>query len=229
VRLPEGLQLLSRVDILQPLSKESLRALGLRLPITSLEQGQIFHTPMFSGTMLFLLLEGRIRVYKEVAGRELTLMMLEAGTMFGEMSFTAGGTQGAYAQATKPSKVCIMSHNQFRQLITDNPEVGLKVVEVLSKRQALYWNRMADIALKEVPARLAGLILQLVGSEGVAIPEGYEIPTRYTQEQLGDMIGAKRVAVTRALGELQRAGAVELRRRRIYVTDIKVLESAAGR
>jgi hypothetical protein len=43
------------------------------------------------------------------------------------------------------------------------------------------------------------------------------------------MIGARRVAVTRAVGEFRRAGAVELRRRRIYVTDIKVLENLAGR
>jgi CRP/FNR family transcriptional regulator, cyclic AMP receptor protein len=217
------------VDILRPLSQEDLRTLGSRLPITDLEQDQIFHTPVFSGAMIFLLLEGRIRIYKVVAERELTLIVLESGTMFGEMSLTAQGAHEAYTQAMQPSRVCAISHNQFRQLVMDNPEVGLRVAEVLSERQVLYWNRMADIALKEVPARLASLILQLVGSEGVAIPEGYRIPTRYTHEQLGAMIGARRVAVTRALGWLRRAGVVELRRRRIYVTDIKVLENLAGR
>jgi CRP/FNR family transcriptional regulator, cyclic AMP receptor protein len=229
VRSPEGLRLLSQVDILRPLSQEDLRTLGSRLPITDLEQDQIFHTPVFSGAMIFLLLEGRIRIYKVVAERELTLIVLESGTMFGEMSLTAQGAHEAYTQAMQPSKVCVMSHNQFRQLVMEKPEVGLRVAEVLSERQALYWNRMADISFKEIPARLAGLILQLVESEGVAIPEGYRIPTRYTHEQLGAMIGARRVAVTRAVGEFRRAGAVELRRRHIYVTDIKVLENLAGR
>ena len=229
MRSPEGCRLLSQVDILRPLSREDLRTLGSRLPIINLDQGQLFHTPVFSGAMIFLLLEGRIRVYKEVAGQELTIMVLDAGAMFGEMSLTARGAHEAYTQAMQPSKVCVMSHNQFRQLVMDNPEVGLRVAEVLSERQALYWNRMADISFKEIPARLAGLILQLVESEGVAIPEGYRIPTRYTHEQLGAMIGARRVAVTRALGGLRRAGVVELRRRRIYVTDIKVLENLAGR
>lgn len=229
MRSPEGLRLLSQVDILRPLSQEDLRTLGSRLPITDLEQDQIFHTPVFSGAMIFLLLEGRIRIYKVVAERELTLIVLESGTMFGEMSLTAQGTHEAYTQAMKPSKVCVMSHNQFRQLVMEKPEVGLRVAEVLSERQALYWNRMADISFKEIPARLAGLILQLVESEGIAIPEGYRIPTRYTHEQLGAMIGARRVAVTRAVGEFRRAGAVELRRRCIYVTDIKLLENLAGR
>ena len=226
--VPEGLRLLSGVDVLRPLSREALSTLGSKLPITRLEPGQIFYTPVFSGAMIFLLLEGRIRVYKVVAEGEFTLMVLESGTMFGEMSLTARGIQEAYTQAMIPSKVCAISHNQFRQLVMENPEVGLKVVEVLSERQALYGNRMADIALKEVPARLAGLILQLVESEGVATPEGNRIPTRYTQEQLGAMIGAKRVAVTRALGELRKAGTVEIRRRHIYVKDVEALERDAG-
>jgi CRP/FNR family cyclic AMP-dependent transcriptional regulator len=92
----------------------------------------------------------------------------------------------------------------------------------------LYESQMADIGLKEVPARLAGLILRLCESEGVVSREGYRIPTRYTQEQLGMMICSKRVAVTRAFTKLQEAGAVELKRRYIYVRDLKVLRLIAA-
>lgn len=193
------------------------------------EWGQMLYAPGYSAPLIFLLLEGRVRVYKMVAERELTLVVLKAGTMFGEMSFTAGRSQGAYAQALERSRVCMMSHDQLKGLIAKNPEVGLKVAEVLSERQALYGDRMADIGFKGVTARLAGLILQLVKSEGVVTPEGYRISTRYTQEQLGTMIAAQRVAVTRALGELQKAGAVKLDRRQIYVKELEALERAAKR
>jgi CRP/FNR family transcriptional regulator, cyclic AMP receptor protein len=47
---------------------------------------------------------------------------------------------------------------------------------------------MENIAVKEVPARLASLILLLVESQGVRTPAGYKIPTRYTHQQLGTMI-----------------------------------------
>jgi CRP/FNR family transcriptional regulator len=83
---------------------------------------------------------------------------------------------------------------------------------------------MTDIALKEVPARLANLILDLIQSEGVVTHQGhYKIPTHYTHEQLATMIGAKRVAVTRAFGRLQNAGCVWLWRRQIYVLDLAAL------
>ena len=50
------------------------------------------------------------------------------------------------------------------------------------------------------------------------------IPSRYTHQQLASMVGANREAVTRALGVLRKAGAVETRNRQIYVTDKDVLE-----
>jgi CRP/FNR family transcriptional regulator, cyclic AMP receptor protein len=89
--------------------------------------------------------------------------------------------------------------------------------------------QVEDITLKGVPARLASLILFLVESEGVQIPGEIRIPTRYTHDHLGTMIGANREAVTRAFGRLQDDGALQVRRRLIYVEDIQALERAAGR
>lgn len=107
--------------------------------------------------------------------------------------------------------------------------MSLKIIELLSERLHLYGSRMVDIALKEVTARLAGLILSLVESPESVSGEGRKVSTRYTHEQLGTMVGAQRVAVTRALGELRKAGAVQTRRRRIYIRDIEALERIAGR
>ena len=52
--------------------------------------------------------------------------------------------------------------------------------------------RWADLAAKEIPARLASMLLLLLESEGVVTPEGYRIPTRYTHQQIATMIGANR-------------------------------------
>jgi CRP/FNR family transcriptional regulator len=87
---------------------------------------------------------------------------------------------------------------------------------------------MADTALKEIPARLASLILDLVQSEGVVTREGhYKIVAHYTQEQLGTMIGASRVSVSRAFGKLQDVGYVQLLRRQIHVVDLAALRRLA--
>jgi CRP/FNR family transcriptional regulator, cyclic AMP receptor protein len=85
--------------------------------------------------------------------------------------------------------------------------------------------RMADVALKKVSARLASLLLRLLESEGVVNGEG--VSTRYTHEQLATMVGSKRVAVSRALGELRRVDAVEVKGRRVYLKDKAALRRAA--
>jgi CRP/FNR family transcriptional regulator, cyclic AMP receptor protein len=103
------------------------------------------------------------------------------------------------------------------------------MISLLSERLHYYETRMEDVTLKEVPARLASLILFLVESEGVQIPGEIRIPTSYTHEHLGTMIGANREAVTRAFGRLQDDGAVQVRRRLIYVEDVEALERVAGR
>jgi CRP-like cAMP-binding protein len=75
-----------------------------------------------------------------------------------------------------------------------------------------------------VPARLAGLLLRLSEREGAALAvEHSRIPVRYTHRLLASMVGSNREAVTRALGVLKQAGAVETRDRQIYVTDAAAL------
>jgi CRP/FNR family transcriptional regulator len=95
-------------------------------------------------------------------------------------------TQDEYALALKPSRVGVLGLNDFWQLVRQTPEVNARLVKVLGDRLRMTRSRMGDIALKETPARLAGLILDLVQSEGVVTREGhYKIETRYTHEQLG--------------------------------------------
>ena len=50
-----------------------------------------------------------------------------------------------------------------------------------------------------------------------------KIPTHYTHQHLGTMVGANREAITRAFGHLQDEGVVELRRRLIHVPDAEAL------
>jgi len=224
----EKLRLLSMVDILEPLSREEVRELSRRIPDTHYRQGQILYAPKERSEALFMLKKGRVRIYRiGHDGREFTLTVVGAGTVFGEMSLTAQRLENAYAEAMDRVVVCKMRKHDLERLIMDKPQVGLKVMGVLSERLSLAEDRMEDIALKEVPARLASFILQLVESEGVMTAEGPKIPTRYTHRQLATMIGSKRETVTKAFTLLQETGTVQLKGRRIHVRDMRGLQQVA--
>jgi CRP/FNR family transcriptional regulator, cyclic AMP receptor protein len=224
----EKLRLLSMVDILEPLSREEIKELSRRIPDTHFQRGQILYTPKERSEALFMLKKGRVRIYRVGPdGREFTLTVVGTGTVFGEMSLTAQRLENAYAEAMEPVVVCKMRRLDLERLVLDKPQVGLKLMTALSERLSLVEDRMEDLALKEVPARLASFILQLVESEGVMTTDGPKIPTRYTHRQLATMIGSKRETVTKAFTLLQQAGIIELRHRRIHVEDIEALKRVA--
>ena len=226
--IEEEVRLLSTVDILEPLSEEELEELARRSPDTHLEKGEIFYTPSDRSERLYILKKGKVRIFRMAPdGREFTLSVVDAGTVFGEMALTAQRLEGAYAQAMEPSVLIIMSREDLEQLILQKPEVGLQITQLLSERLRHYETRLEDITLKDVHSRLASIILLLIESEGTRTGTGYRIPAHYTHERLGTMIGANREAVTRAFGVLQDEGVVELRRRLIYVKNIEELRRVA--
>jgi DNA-binding transcriptional regulator YhcF (GntR family) len=72
------------------------------------------------------------------------------------------------------------------------------------------------------PARAA------LGERGIVTGDhSLKIPTHYTHQHLGTMVGDNREAVTRAFEHLQDEGIVELRRRLIYVPDAEALRRRA--
>src|ERR687886_977137 len=200
----EQIKLLTLVDIFEPLSREEIAAIQWKHLSTNVEEGETFYTPMDLCETLFVLQRGRIRLYRATPeGREFTVAVLESGTVFGEMVLTGQRLRSSFAQAMEESEVSAMCRADVERLVLDKPQVGLQLVHLLSDRLSTYEIRMEDIAVKEVPARLASLILLLVESQGVRTPAGYKIPTRYTHQQLGTMIGANREAVTRAFAWLR--------------------------
>jgi CRP-like cAMP-binding protein len=226
----ERIRLFQMVDVFESLSAAEIERLDERLPDARLETGDIFYSPGDLSEKVFILRRGKARIYKVADdGRELTLAVVGAGTMFGEMTLTAQRLQGAYAQAMEPSEVSMMLRTDLERLILEKPQVGLQIAHLLSERLRRYEIRLEDITLKDVPTRLASMILLLVEAEGVVTSEGYiRIPTHYTHQRLGSMIGTTREAVSRAFGVLQEETIVELRRRIIYVKNLEALERRAG-
>jgi CRP/FNR family transcriptional regulator, cyclic AMP receptor protein len=216
--------LLSGVDLFALLSQEQLGRIAFAIPAKSFEVGEHVFTPTYRGEVFFLLLEGRVRIYRLEAGQEVTIGVLEAGEMFGEAAFTSREGKGSYAQAIAASRIAFLNRSIFYRLIRRDPELGIRAIELLGERLSFYEQRIADMGLKKVPARLASLILQLAETDGIVTGKGrYRLGTHYTHEQLALMIGAKRVAVSRAMKGLREAGAVETGRRSIVVKNAEAL------
>jgi CRP/FNR family cyclic AMP-dependent transcriptional regulator len=221
----QGIKRLPMEDFLEPLSVEEVEELAVRSPDIHLMKGEEFYRQDQHNGGLFFIKSGRVQVYKlSLLGKQLTLVVLSTG-----MVLTGRRMWNLYAQAMEPSVVAFIRRRDLERLIRKRPEVGLRLIDLLADELHVMDELLSDVIYKDVRARLAGLILRLLSREGVVSSEGYTIPSRYTHAQMGSMIGARRVAVTRAFGRLQDEGAVQLKRHMIYVRDMDELEHAAAR
>ena len=163
--LREQVRLLSMVDILGPLSSEELEELARRTPDTHLERGDVLYSPQEGTERLFILKKGRVQVYEvDRGGEEITLSVVEAGNVFGEMALTRQSLEGLYVRALVPSTVVSLKREDLEGLIVRKPEVGWRLAQEVAPSLHDSQARYSDVVGKDVPARLATLILKLVES-----------------------------------------------------------------
>ena len=226
VQEPE--RLLAKVDVLKPLLPEEVERLASLSTSMCLEAGEVI-TPDEDRETILLLASGRVRVHEpSAAGPELTISLVEEGTVVGQTGFAPRSSRALRVEALQPSSLLVLEWEDFENLVFRNPEVGIKTLRLLSKRLAVCEGRLSDMVHKEVPARLAGLIFRLSEYEGLVTDDGScRIPTRYTHQQLASLVGSNREAVTRAMGRLRREGGVEVKNRYIHVVDIHALTRIA--
>ncbi len=219
---------LAKVDILASLSPEEIERLVLLSGSVDLGAGEGFALEE-GRCALLLLTSGRVRVHEpSPAGPGLTISMVEDPTVVAHTGFTTWPPRALVVEALEPSVLRVLEGEDFEDLVHRNPEVGVKMIRLLSERLAACEVRLSDLVCKEVPARLASLILRLSERQGITTANGSRmIPTRYTHQQLASMVGSNREAITRAFGKLRKAGVVEIRDRYIYVTDVDTLNRLA--
>jgi CRP/FNR family transcriptional regulator, cyclic AMP receptor protein len=217
-------KLLSFVDVLEPLSGEELEEVSTRCPRFSLDAGQELYVSREYDDGLFLLEEGHVVIYKTTSsGKQITFAVHSAGTVLPALRL-----RGLIARALESSVLAFMRREDLEYFLRRNPQMGLRLMDLLAENLRLMDARISDVTHKRVVARLASFIAWLIEEEGIVVGRGdLVIPYPYTHEQLATIIGARRVAVTLAFRVLQVEGVVEMRQRRIHVKDLNLLQRIA--
>ena len=221
----EQQRLLAEVDVLRELPEREMNDVATRSPIVRLGEKESLVLGEDLRGILFLV-SGRVRVHEPTfKGQDLTFSVVEGGTLVGQSGSTSRTSRALLVEALEASVLRVVEREDFEGLVLRNPKVGVNTIRLLGERLEAYEGRLSDLIRKEVPARLAGLILRLSEHHRVVTDESGPrlIRARYTHRQLASMVGSNREAVTRAFGVLRKAGAVQTRERQTYVIDAAAL------
>jgi CRP-like cAMP-binding protein len=173
---------------------------------------------------MMAVLSGSIRISTTSPhGREVVLAILNAGEIFGEMALLDGGDRTADAIAMSDCELLVIDQRDFIPFLKSRSDLCIAFLRLLSQR--LRRTELVEAAMFErLEGRLAKALVGLA-SAGVSGNEGERrLELQVSQQELSAIVGASREKVNRQLRMWQRAGVLELSKRRVVIRDLGALE-----
>lgn len=221
-------ELLAEVPYFAGLSGEELATLARVVRRRQLEAGEQIIIEGESCEGLYFVIDGQVRAIKMSAGgREHVMHVLGPGATFNDVAVFDGGPNSDSAVAVGRTAIGFIPKAAVLRLIDSHPEVAKAGLKLLSSRQRALGLVVGDLALREVTARLARLLLACAGREEHIVERAEDACRRITHQEIATMIGTVREVVQRALKQLERDGAIAVERSRLEVRDIAKLEKWA--
>jgi len=223
----EAQRLLGACSLFSGLSNEERRQLVARAKLRSFAAGQMIFSMGSPGNSMMAVLGGSIRIsIPSASGKEIVLAILQPGEIFGEIALLDGKERTADAKAMTDCQLAVLERSDVLALLERHPTAWLRVVEVLCERLRRTDQHISELALLQLPVRLAKTLLRLAEATPGASPRGVEI--QLSQRELGNFVGASRESVNKCLGDWQRAGILRIEENVIVLTDAASLEALAG-
>ncbi len=188
---------------------------------------------------LYFLLDGRVSVnILSSNGSEKTLAIHEPGSFFGETAFFDGSPNFSNAYALKDSTILLFDKSHINQLMHDNPDIMLHIFEDMSRKIRLLSFQVESLSFMNVEERLVSLLIKLFSSFGAQCNKsslsscqfedkcinGQFLELTITDKEIGEMVGARREAITKSLNNLRRQNLIYKNKRVICCPDLSKLD-----
>ena len=199
------------------LGAATIEALARLCQRQMLAAGETLFVKGDEGNALYGIRRGQVSIETNtVGGDRLTLNVLGAGDLFGEIALFDGHARTADAVAAEDTELFVLRRSDFLVYLARDSSVAIRVIELLCQRIRWVSDRMEEAALLPLEVRLARRLVMLAQDFGSEI--------LISQERLASYVGAARETVNRQLQIWRRAGIIDLGRGRIDVLDRERLE-----
>jgi CRP/FNR family cyclic AMP-dependent transcriptional regulator len=153
---------------------------------------------------LYVILSGRVKVFvTDEEGKEAVLATIPAGDYFGELVLD-GGPRGASIMALEPCRFFVIPQGDVEHMLAARPEFARDLIRKLIGKVRSLTNRVRDLAMKDVYARLVTFLEENATGEGGR----RALHERLTQAEIAARIGGSREMVSRILRDLEKGGHV---------------------
>jgi len=190
---------------------------------------QPLYLPGDPSSNVYLLKKGRVKIANTApSGKEVTFEILEPGEVFGELEVLENTPRSTSAEALDDTLICAIPRKEFDQYLAMHPNVTVKLTKLIGLRLRKILSRVEDLVFRDVPARLAHLLLGLSKTDGVADKQGIRLRAKLTHQEMANLIGCSRETVSTIIGQFRDQRFLQIDGRTIIILNEKELTQLLG-
>lgn len=173
---------------------------------------------------VIVIVEGRVKILAvTVDGTESILGVRGPGELVGELAAFDAEPRSASVVALEPLTVQVLTAEEFRGFLAGYPDAAFELMRMLIRRLREADRRRVEFGAHDAASRVAHLLADLAAEE--QLPGPGPVAVRLSQQEIGDVIGASRESVARALATLRDRHLVKTGHRTILVLEPDALRS----
>lgn len=217
-------QKIRAIPLFSGLNESELRDITGICQHKSYKKGELIFNEGDVGDGFYIVEKGKVKIFKlSFGGKEQILHIYGPGKPFGEVPVFTGKNFPASALAVEASDLIFFPRKDFIARITENPSLALNMLAVLSMRLREFTVMVENLALKEVPARLASYLGVLTreqnNTEVVTLP--------VSKNQLAGLLGTTPETLSRIFNKMSSEDLIEVDRGTITILDAEGLADMA--
>jgi type IV pilus assembly protein PilB len=172
-------QFLKNVKLFAELSPESLGKLGRCLKVAEFPPSEVIVREGAPGVSMYVIKSGLVEVRKKdpATGIDFLVAQLAEGSAVGEMSLLTGKPRSATVTTVQPTVVFTLTRADFRNLLTQHPEISLGLARILAERLEDATKQVGieyvNLFKGKFDPRIVGLLPQSLCTLHKVIPIGY--------------------------------------------------------
>ncbi len=189
------------------------------------KRGEVLYDVGAGDRTFFFIRSGFIKVGTVTqGGREIIYDVRKEGGVAGELC-ACQPLRRDRAVALEPSDVIPVPYFEIVEALQQNPGFLGKLIEIFCDSLADAYDQINTLAFHDTTRRLSHVLLGLASKIGQRADNVIEIPTYLTQEDISQMVVARRERVSTALNHLRRRGMVQYSNDGHLLLDVEALES----
>ena len=206
----EARRLLAAGALFRDLSADERKDLVARARVRTFATGDTVFLMGSQGDSMMAVLSGSVRIsVPSPEGKEIVLAIMQPGDYFGEIALLDGKARSADAKVIAACSLAVLERRDVLAFFERHPNAWLGLLQVLCRRIRATTEQTAEVALLDLPGRLAKTLLRLAGVDQEGQPESPALKIGLSQRELGNIVGATRESINKCLRELQRRGLIK--------------------